>query len=455
MPSPEKNKATAGLHHIVIVGGGAGGLELATRLGRKFGKHKRAWITLIDATPTHLWKPLLHEVAAGTLNSHDDKLSYLAQAYWNHFTFRLGRVDQVDRGNKIVSTEPALDSAGNEYIPRRHFEYDTLIMAVGSVSNHFSIDGVKEHCHFVDRVEQADRFHQHLLRSYFTADTQADAVRPGQLHIAIAGGGATGVELAAELYGSTRDLIKYGLDRVSTEQLKITIIDASDRILPGLPPQLSQQISDNMREIGIELLTGERINQATADGFVTASGKHIAAEIKVWAAGIKAPTFLSQIEGLETNRINQLLVHPTLQTTNDPAIFAFGDCAACPMTDAAGNPVEPAANVPPRAQAAHQQASLLVKSMTNILRGKPVPRYRYLDYGSLINMSRYSTVGSLMGNVAKLWAGQIFIEGLFARLVYLSLYKMHQLALFGVTRVSLLTVANLMTHKTKPRMKLH
>jgi NADH dehydrogenase len=436
------------LHHIVIVGGGAGGLELATKLGQRLGRRSLAKVTLVDADMTHLWKPLLHEVAAGSLNSHEDELNYLAQAYWHHFHFWLGRVDRVDRDRREISTEPCLDEQGREYLPRRTLGYDTLIIAVGSVSNDFGIKGVKEYCHFIDERKEADQFHQNLLRNCFSIQARGQ-IREAQLHVAIAGGGATGVELAAELHSSARDLVEYGLDRIIPERdVKITIIEANDRILPGLPPHLSEEITEKMRDIGIEILTGERINEATAEGFKTESGRFIRAEIKVWAAGIKAPDFLAGIQGMEINNRNQLVVKPTLQTTNDENIFAFGDCAACPMIDGSGD-------VPPRAQAAHQQASMLVRSIRFRLAGRPLPRYRYVDYGSLINMSRYSTVGNLMGNVAKLWTTNVFVEGFFARLVYRSLYKMHQLALHGYIRVAANTLANLLTRRSKPRLKLH
>lgn len=436
------------LHHIVIVGGGAGGLELATRLGNTLGKKAQARITLVDASPTHIWKPLLHEVAAGTLNSSDDELSYLAQAHWHHFTFRLGYVDKLDRINKTIRIRPSYDKNGEEYIPERELEYDTLILSVGSISNDFGIPGVKEHCHFIDHSKQADRFHQHLLRSYYKAQTQNMEVRQGQLHIAIAGAGATGVELAAELYDATRQLIKFGMDNIDPEKhLKITIIEAADRILPGLPERLSSQIKEELNKLNIDVLTGERITEATSQGFKTQSGKLIQAEINIWSAGIKAPDFLTKIEGLQTNRINQLLVRKTLQTTNDDHIFAFGDCAACPM--------DGEKFVPPRAQAAHQQASMLYRSIRKHINQQPLPEYRYIDYGSLINMSRYSTVGSLMGNIARVWSKSVFVEGLLARFVYLSLYKMHQLALHGPVRVGLNTLANLITRRHKPRMKLH
>jgi NADH dehydrogenase len=445
-------------HHILVVGGGAGGLELATALGNKLGKKKKAAITLIDSSLTHLWKPLLHEVAAGALNAFEDELGYLGQGHWHHFRFRLGRMDQLDRVKQEVSLAPTLDDEGNEYIPRRTFHYDTLVIAVGSTTNDFGIPGVREHCMFLDTRKQADHFHQHLLKSYFTAHTQTEPLREGQLHIVIAGGGATGVELSAELHDSTHQMSEYGLDQVKPDtDVKIKIIDASDRILPALPAKLSGKVHKALEGINVEILTNQKIIEATADGFRTESGELVPAEIKVWAAGIKAPDFLKQIAGLETNRINQLLVKPTLQTTLDENIFAFGDCAACPLIDRSRTN-DPTANnktVPPRAQAANQQASMLVKTMRLRIKGKTsLPEYKYVDYGSLVNLSNYTTVGNLMSSVSRL-SGAVMIEGVIARLVYMSLYKMHQIALHGYIRMGLTTLANILTRKAKPRMKLH
>ena len=438
------------LHKVVIVGGGAAGLELATKLGKKFGKKKRAEITLIDSDKTHLWKPLLHEVAAGSLNSYGDELGYLAHGHWSGYYFRLGRAAAVDRTTQEVITEPQLDEDGEEYIPTRRFHYDTLILAVGSVTNDFGIPGVAEHCYFLDGRDQADHFHQDLLKNSYRAHTQEKPIRAGQLHIAIAGAGATGVELAAELHDSFKELTTQGLDQIDPENdIKIHIIEAADRILPGLPERLSKQTADALERLGVELHVNERVSEATKDGFITQSGKTIPAEIKVWAAGIKAPEFLTEIDGLETNRINQLVVEKTLQTTNDPNIFSMGDCAACPLDDE-GN------LVPPRAQAAHQQASTLYKTIKNRLKGKDkVYEYKYMDYGSLINLSSYTTVGNLMGNIAGKFSSNVFIEGVLARFVYWSLYKMHLMAVHGFIRTSLLTVANFLTMKTKPRTKLH
>jgi NADH dehydrogenase len=396
-------------HHIIIVGGGAGGLELATRLGDRLGKREQTDITLIDESLTHLWKPLLHEVAAGTLDSHDDELDYLAQAHWHHFQFRLGRMDRLDRKQRLVSLAPTLDERGEEIIPRRSFSYDTLVIAVGSVSNDFGIPGVKGHCFFLDNRTQADYFQDVLLKNFIRAQTRNESLREDQLTVAIVGAGATGVELAAELRNAAHQLVAYGLDRINPERdVRLVIIQAMDRILPELPAALSQSIQAGLKKMKVEIYTNERVVRVTQDGLHTKSGLFIPAAITVWAAGIKAPDFLHDLDGLETNHLNQLVVRQTLQTTRDDNIFAFGDCAACPRP---GNN----SPVPPRAQAAHQQASMLVRSLTGRIKGKPLPVYVYRDYGSLISLGQYSTVGNLMGNII----GNVTIGGLFARFMYI------------------------------------
>ncbi len=436
-------------HRIIIVGGGAGGLELATRLGRTLGRKGRADITLVDTTMTHIWKPLLHEVAAGSLNSHEDEINYMGHSHWHHFRFRLGALDRVNRADRTITTLPTTDENGEVYIPARTFPYDTLVLAIGSETNDFGIPGVAQHCHFLDRRQQADHFHQFFLKKTYEAHARQGPLRPGQLKIAIAGAGATGIELAAELHDSLGEMVDYGFDGIDPDRdMKISIIEAADKILPALPDRVTDRTMALLGRLGIEVMLGEPIVEATAAGFKTASGKFIPSEIKVWAAGIKAPDVLSRIEGLETNKTNQLVVRRTLQTTRDDDIFAFGDCAACPMDDAG-------TTVPPRAQAAHQQASMLYKSLVRRLKGRTLPTYTYVDYGSLINLSRYSTVGNLMGNLAGRFSSNVFIEGLMARFVYLSLYKMHQFAVYGLVRFSLTTVGSFFTRRMKPRMKLH
>jgi NADH dehydrogenase len=431
-------------HRIVIVGGGAGGLELATRLGKTLGKRGSANVTLVDANLTHIWKPLLHEVAAGSLNSSEDELNYVAQAKWNHFTFQMGRMCGLDRAERKIHLEATLDENGEELVPARSLNYDTLVIAVGSTTNDFGTLGAAEHCLFLDTRKQAERFHQQLLNHYLRAHA-GDGDNVESISVAIVGAGATGVELAAELHNAAHELAAYGLGRIKPENMHITLIEASPRVLPALPERIGAPVHKTLQKLGVNVLVGAAVSEVTADGLKTADGKEIVAGLKVWAAGIRAPSFLKDIDGLETNRINQLQVLPTLQTTRDENIFAFGDCAACPQegTDR---------NVPPRAQAAHQQSSMLVKSLKLRIEGKgDLPTFTYKDYGSLISLSRFSAVGNLMGNLT----GSVMLEGWLARMFYVSLYRMHQMALFGVFRTAMLMLGSRIGRGTEPRLKLH
>ena len=437
------------LHRVVIVGGGAGGLELATKLGNTLGKKKIAEIILIDAKKTHVWKPLLHEIAAGSLNPDKDELEYLAQAHWHHFKFRYGRVNEVDSQNKTVSIEPTYDIDGTEIIPLRKIKYDTLVLSVGSTVNDFNIPGAKEFAVALDTQDQAERFHQKLHNSILRAQTQKGSVRPGQLEVVIVGGGATGVELAAELHKATREMTAYGLDRVNPDRdISISLVEASNRLLPALPVKISTSVESELRKLNVKLFLGERVTKVTKNGIETQSGKKIISSLVVWAAGIKAPEFLSHIKGIETNSIHQIKVESTLQSTSNTDIFAFGDCAACP--------VKPGSDllVPPRAQAAHQQASMLYKSIkSKVLKpNKALANYVYKDYGSLVNLGRYSTVGNLMGS---LLGGSMFVEGLIARLMYLMLYQMHLSALHGVVSVIFRLLGKIISRRTEARVKLH
>lgn len=433
------------MHGITIVGGGAGGLELATKLGRRLGRTARARVTLIDAARTHVWKPLLHEVAAGTLDSHEDELEYLAQAHRSHFEFRLGYVDHVDGDARTVSIAPTHDQHGEELVPRRAIAYDTLVLAVGSVSNDFGIPGVAEHCFFLDTKKQAEDFQEHLIQSFFHAHSRGGPESETDLHVAIVGGGATGVELAAQLYDVTRQFTTYGMDAIDpSRHIRISVIEAAEHILPALPERIADASRTELEKLGTRVIEGERVVEVHRDTIHTSAGKVIPAGIKVWAAGIKAPDFLGRVDWLETNGANQVVVSETLQSVSSADVFAMGDCAECPWSGHDGP-------VPPRAQAAHQQASLLARSLVRRIDARRLPAYRYRDYGSLVSLGKYSAVGNLMGRVI----GNVLVEGYIARLMYLSLYKMHQVALFGLVRVGFLSLANLFRRAVHPRIKLH
>jgi NADH dehydrogenase len=436
----------ASLHQIVVVGGGAAGLELVTKLGDTLGRKGKAAITLIDGNRGHLWKPLLHEVAAGSLDVDEHELDYLAHAHWHHYRFRYGEMVGLDRAGKAVVLGPTFDDESREITPKRTFRYDTLIIAIGSVTNDFGTPGVKEYAIALETTEQAARFNRRLVNACLRAHAQPLPVRPGQLHVAIIGAGATGTELAAELHRTVRAVVAYGLERVDPENdIKITLIEAAPRILPALPERISAATTRLLLNLGVEVLTGARVNEVGADGVRLADGRLIPSELVVWAAGVRGPDVLASLDGLEVSRSNQLAVLPTLQITRDPDIFALGDCASCPRE---GHP----GPVPPRAQAAHQQATHIVGQIRRRSRGQSLKPFVYRDFGSLVSLGEYSTVGSLMGFIS---GKGVMIEGYFARLMYRSLHKMHERALHGSLRVALDSLARSIGRRTEPHVKLH
>jgi NADH dehydrogenase len=433
-------------HRVVIVGGGAGGLELATRLGDTLGRRGLAHITLIEKARSHFWKPHLHEIAAGSMDLHAHATDYLAQSAWHGFRYRVGEMVGLDRAQRLVQVGPVVDEDGVQVTPGYTRAYDTLVIAVGSNTNDFGTPGVAEHAIALETTKQAERFHRRLVNACLRAHMQDTPLQPRQLQVAIIGAGATGVELAAELHKATRTLVSYNLERIDPERdIRLNLIEAGPRILPALPERIAHSATTLLQGLGVQVRTGARVTAVTAEGVVLASGELVPAELVVWAAGVKAPEFLHELAGLETNRLNQLVVLPTLQSTRDESVFAIGDCAAAPWLGHQGT-------VPPRAQAAHQQASHLVKQIRRRIEGQPLAPWRYRDFGSLVSLGEYSTVGNLMGALV---GGNLWVEGLFARTMYLSLYKMHQVALHGWWKTALGSASRWLTRSTEPRVKLH
>lgn len=427
---------------IVVVGGGAGGLELVTKLGNTLGRRQGAHITLIDRNTSHLWKPLLHEIAVGTMDEGIDAVSYRGHAINNHFYFRVGTLIDIDRIQKQVVLAPMHDDDRVEFLPSTRIDYDYLVIALGSTSNDFNTPGIKDNCIFLDSAMQAHKFRNKLLNQLLRI--QRLPSKDNEVRIAIVGGGATGVELSAELHHAVADIHHYGFNEVTSSQLKVTIIEAGTRILPALPERISASAHSELVKLNVDVKLNTMITSASADGLHTKEGELIAADLMVWAAGIKVPDFMANIAGLETNRINQLHVNEFLQTTRDTTIFAIGDCAQFISADGS--------RVPPRAQSAHQMASTCYKNLRALLNNKPLTAYTYTDHGSLVNLASYSTVGSLMGNLGK---GTLFIEGKLARLVYISLYRMHQVAIYGFIKTGLVMLAGRMNRWLRPRLKLH
>lgn len=426
---------------IVIVGGGAGGLELATKFGRTLGRKGRAEVTLVDRKASHLWKPLLHEVATGSLDEGVDAISYRAHAKNHSFDFQMGSLCDINRERKFITLAEIKDEHDEVLIPTREIEYDYLILAIGSISNDFNTPGVRDNCIFLDSPEQAHRFRTEMNNQFLKLH-----MHPTQktVDIAIVGAGATGVELSAELHNAVKELRLYGFGDLDSAKLNVNLVEAGERILPALPPRISAAAHSELTKLGVNVRTTTMVTKADSEGLHTKDGELIPAQIMVWAAGIKAPDFMKDIAGLETNRINQLVVKPTLQTTRDDDIFVIGDLACCEKPEGGF--------VPPRAQSAHQMASHAFKNIVAKMTDRDMKPYIYKDHGSLVSLSNFSTVGSLMGNLTK---GSMMVEGRIARIVYISLYRMHQIALHGVFKTTLIMLVGRINRVLRPNLKLH
>lgn len=430
---------------IVIVGGGSGGLKLATRLGHRYRKDPGVSIILVDGTLTHVWKPLFHEVAAGTLDIHDDECNYLAHARRHHFRFVWGRMQGLDKEQRRIELEPVDGNDDGNTVPVRDLPYDVLVLAVGGISDDFGVPGVAEYCYRLDSALEAERFRRSLLEAYLRAGQSGVTPEPGELDVAIVGGGATGVELAAELDKMRHELNEYGSVGIDTvNDTRLTILEQKPRLLPGLPDELAESTENELTGRGIAVRTGEAVSEVTAKGVCTADGELIAARFTVWAAGIRGQVFLEKLEGLERNKRDQIMVKRTLQATTDENIFALGDCSACPLDD------EGSGFVPPRAQAADQQARFLASQLPRFLSGRELEKYKYRDRGSLVALDD-TAVGTLMGALL----GSVTFEGWAARVSYRMLYRAHQRELHGWFRALMLWASDLIGRRTRPRLKLH
>jgi len=431
---------------IVVVGGGAGGLELVRRLGATYGRARHD-IILVERNRTHIWKPLLHEVAAGSLDANLDEVGYRSHGHRWGYRYFFGALERVDRAAQQVIVAPLLDEDGSELIGRHAIRYDYLVMATGSVTNDFDTPGARQNCLFLDDRTEADRFRAKLLNHCLrvsramSAHPEADAF----VRVAIVGGGATGVELCAELYNAAAALRHYGLEVFDESRLKVTLVEAGPRILPALPEGLAAAAQHELEKLGVRVLSDTPITAVTPDAMVTRSGERILADLKVWAAGVRGPELLRHLDDLELSRDAKLVVGPTLQTTRDARIFAIGDC--CSHTPAGST-----RPIPPRAQAAHQMAVVAARNLGRLMAGKPLRPFVYRDHGSLVSLSRFSTVGSLMG---RLVGGRMAIEGRLARLVYTSLYRMHLIGIHGWVRGVVLILVGHANAIVRPRLKLH
>lgn len=340
---------------------------------------------------------------------------------------------------------------GGAMAPARSMPYDTLVLAIGSRSADFGVPGVREHCSFLDTTEEALHFHRRLLRRYLQAHARAphgerDGVQEDEaLDVVIVGGGATGVELGAELRHASFLLPDYGLASIEPQRVRITVVDQAPRLLAALPERLGRDAEATLERLGVRVRCNVAVSEVTESSVFTKDGERMPATFVVWAAGIEAPPLLATLGGLETNRRHQLKLRRSLQTTLDDDVFAIGDCAACPLGE------DSERVVPPLAQAASQQARFLTDNLQRRLENSPLAAFVFHNRGSLVSLAKYSAVGTLMGNLLH----NVSLEGKLARFFYAMLYRRHQMVVQGIRRTVLAMLLDRIRRRTEPRLKLH
>lgn len=430
----EKSKSA---RHIVIVGGGIAGLALATKLGKKLGRSGKANITLVDRNTSHVWKPMLHTFAAGTSHPYQQKIPFVSHAARNGFRYIPGCLLNVNRGESTITLSRMMSDDNEVILEERCMSYDTLILAAGSRANDFGTPGVAESCLFIDDLREAENFNRRLYNEMLRAAVYGD-----KLKVAIVGGGATGVELAAEI--SQLLEIAEGYDEALRPDLELTLLESGPRILPAFPENISTLATEQLHRLGMSVRTGTRVIAADNEGFVLEGGSRIDAPLRVWAAGVKATSAFAALKGFDQTGAGQIIIKPTLQTTTDDNIFAIGDCASLV-------PPNSTAALPATAQVARQQAIYLAKHLPAWLEGTPLPPFVFRDFGTLVSLGRYNAFGTL-GRRGFLKGG--FIRGHFAQFSHAMLYRLHQVELHGLARASMLWLSGIIASIVRPSIRL-
>ncbi|SKD04288.1 NAD(P)/FAD-dependent oxidoreductase [Paraburkholderia hospita] len=448
MEQNTKQRSNDAPHRIVIVGGGAGGLELATRLGNTVGRKRRAEVLLVDRYPTHFWKPLLHEAASGHIDPAQHDISYAVQAKRHSFRFVQGDFKALDSNERRITVASMVDEENREIVPAQQIPYDTLVLAVGSVTNFFNVAGAEEEALRLENVEQAEQFRRKLLAACFRAGHEKNRTGGSEeplVNVNIIGGGATGVELAASVRDAVEHFADYRFAALDpTKDICVRVIEGNDRVLPGLSPELSAAALSHLLRLNVQIMTKARVIEVRKDALLTAAGDVLPSDLTLWAAGVAGAPSLSHCPGLRLNRNGQMLINTTLQSVADPRIYAIGDCASIDPNLGTGWPIT--------AQAAHQQAVYLASALAANLTLKSISEFRYRDGGTLVSFGSAGAVGRVASQMPPI---TISVKGSLARILYALIYRRHLVFVTGTLRASAATVSQWIKGRLSPPVRLH
>lgn len=435
---------------IIVLGGGAAGLELAIRLARGTRAFSRAQVVLVDQERSHIWKPRWHELAVGLLVAAEEKADFAAQARRHGFTFELGEVEALDLDRREAALAATPRPAGDpvappgDLLPARRIGWDLAVLAVGSTVDDFGTPGVREHAYTLDTAEASGRVHAAVLAQ---AERVAAGLQPG-VRVVIVGAGTTGVELAGELRTAVARLepLRSLLDPA---RLHVTVVEAASRPLPGSPGDLSDYARRTLEARGVALRLGAKVTAVEADAVALEGGARIGADLVVWASGVKAQGLAAHLPGVRHVKGGRVEVDETLRVLGEDGrprddLHALGDCAALP-SGPEGKPL------PATAQVAQQQARHLARSLARQLRGRAALPFRYHDRGTLVSLGEGGAQGELPAPGRR---GPLKITGAGARLAYAGLYRAHLAELFGVRGAAALALSAFLRRSARPSLKL-
>ena len=420
---------------ILVLGGGSGGLELAAALSN----NSALVVTLVDRVSSHIWKPRLHEFAAGTVNSTLTEISFYMLAKMRGFRFEQGSVVSIDRGAKRVQLAAVTSSTGQIMAPGRSVSYDTCVIALGGITADFGIPGVLDHAVRLDAKVDADAFRERFVGLMINA---RESGKPA--HIVIVGSGATGTELAAHLRVSEQAFFERPATRPQAKLLDLTILEGAPELMPGADADLRAGVLKRLAALDVAVVTSAQINAVHADSVGSATGESWPADVTVWAAGLVGLPVLKQLGDFETDRKGRIVVDGNLRTTVDRDIYAMGDAASL-------TPPGEALPLPPTAQIASQQARYLVHALPKAIAGGAPEPFKFKDKGKLISLGNAGTVG-LVGFARR---DDFFIDGQFAKAAYHALQRQHQWSVLGTLRGSVAILADIISPTKGPALKLH
>ncbi|HEY9709917.1 MAG TPA: NAD(P)/FAD-dependent oxidoreductase [Oculatellaceae cyanobacterium] len=385
-------------HHVVIVGGGFGGLYAAQALGKA-----PVQVTLIDKRNFHLFQPLLYQVATGGLSAGDISSPLRSVLSRNkNTTVLMGEVADVDpKQQKVI-------------LRNQEINYDTLIVATGVSHHYFGKDEWAPKAPGLKTVEDALEMRRRIFLAFEAAEKETDPEkRRAWLTFVIVGGGPTGVELAGALAELAHNTLKQDFRNIDTSETKILLLEGMDRVLPPYPPELSVKANASLERLGVTVQTSTLVTNIENNLVTTRRGdriEQIPAHTILWAAGMKASGMgevLSKATSAQLDRAGRVIVQPDLSVAGYPNIFVIGDLANFPHQYEEGKPL------PGVAPVAMQQGKYVASLIQKRLKGETQPTFRYTEYGSLAVIGRNAAVvdlGFVKFSGFPAWLAWIFVH---------------------------------------------